>query len=324
VLFEYLCLSNLRNIVLKSRKSTAWLLLFVLVLIWGSSFILIKKGLIVYSGSELGALRIIITFMCMLPLALKRISKLPLRKWWLLGISGILGSGIPAFLFAFAETGLESSVTGILNSLTPLFTLIIGLAVFGTRTRWFNVAGVFLGLAGAIGLLTVSGSGNFNFNIGFGIYVIVATILYAINANLIKRWLHEVDALTITSVSFFIMGIPAVVYLFAFTPFTRHNVNDPGAIAGMFYIALLAIFGTAIALVLYNRLIKLTSAVFASSVTYVIPVVAIFWGMADGEPFRLVYMFWINLIMVGVVLVNIRTLNIKDIWAAVFQKNTNI
>lgn len=309
---------------MKSRDYTAWLLLFVLVLIWGSSFILIKKGLIVYSSSELGALRIIITFICMLPLALKRIARLPLQKWWLLGISGIIGSGIPAFLFAYAETGLESSVTGILNSLTPLFTLLIGLAMFGTRTRWFNVAGVFLGLAGAIGLLTVSGGGSFNFNIGFGMYVIVATILYAINANIIKRWLHDIDALTITSVSFFIMGIPALVYLIGFTTFTHHSIQEPGAVAGIFYISLLAIFGTAIALVIYNRLIKLTNAVFTSSVTYVIPVVAILWGMLDGEPFRMVYMFWINLIMAGVILVNTKTLDFRTIWVKVFQKNTNI
>ncbi|HEX7412323.1 MAG TPA: EamA family transporter [Bacteroidales bacterium] len=309
---------------MKFRNYSAWLLLFALVLIWGSSFILIKKGLIVYSSSELGALRIVITFICMLPLALNRLSNLPTRKWWLLGISGTIGSGIPAFLFAYAETGLESSITGILNSLTPLFTLLIGLSMFGTRTRWFNVTGVLLGLTGAIGLLTVSGGGNFSFNLSFGIYVIVATILYAINANLIKRWLHDVEALTITSVSFFIMGIPALVYLLGFTTFTHHSIKDPGAITSMLYIALLAIFGTAIALVIYNKLIKLTSAVFASSVTYVIPVVAILWGMADGEPFRLVYMFWITLIMAGVVLVNTRTLNVRDIWVTVFQKNTNI
>lgn len=316
--------SNKKRTFVKFRDYTAWLLLFALVLIWGSSFILIKKGLIIYSSGELGALRIIITFICMLPSALKRLSNLPLRKWWILGISGTIGSGIPVFLFAYAETGLESSVTGILNSLTPLFTLIIGLAMFGTRTRWFNMTGVILGLAGAIGLLTVSGSGNFSFNISFGIYVIVATVLYAINANMIKRWLHDVDALTITSVSFFIMGTPALVYLFGFTSFAQHSLQEPGAVVGMLYIALLAIFGTAIALVIYNKLIKLTSAVFASSVTYVIPVVAILWGMADGEPFKLVYIFWINLIMVGVVLVNTRTLNIRVIWAAVFQKNTNI
>ena len=309
---------------MKSRDYTSWLLLFALVLIWGSSFILIKKGLIVYSSSELGALRIIITFICLLPLAVRRLSNLPLQKWWLLGISGIIGSGIPAFLFAYAETGLESSVTGILNSLTPLFTLIIGLSMFGTHTKWFNITGVILGLAGAIGLLTVSGGGNFSLNLSFGIYVIVATILYAINGNLIKRWLHEVDALTITSVSFFIMGIPAIVYLLGFTSFTHHSIQDPGAISGMFYIALLAIFGTAIALVIYNKLIKQTNAVFASSVTYVIPVVAILWGMADGEPFRLVYVFWISLIMSGVVLVNTRTLNFRALWVKVFRNNANI
>jgi drug/metabolite transporter (DMT)-like permease len=242
----------------------------------------------------------------------------------LLAISGITGSGAPAFLFAFAETGIESSVAGILNSLTPLFTLGIGMALFGIRTKWFNIAGVFLGLAGAVGLLTVSGGGDFSLNISFGIYVIIATVLYAINANIIKRWLHDVDSITITSVSFFLMGIPATLYLLVFTNFVQHSVIQPGALAGLGYIALLAIVGTAIALVLYNRLIKMTSAVFASSVTYLMPVIAIIWGMLDGEPFRFVYVVWVNLIMAGIVLVNTRSLSMKGIWAAVFQKNSNI
>jgi drug/metabolite transporter (DMT)-like permease len=309
---------------LKSRNSSAWFILFVLVLIWGSSFILIKKGLEAYTSNELGALRIIITFLCLSPQALKRLSSLPVRKTGLLTLSGITGSGIPVFLFAYAETGIESSVTGILNSLTPLFTLVIGLALFGIRTKWFNIAGVFLGLAGAVGLLTVSGSRDFSFNLSFGIYVIVATVFYAINANMIKRWLHDVDSLTITSVSFFMMGIPALIYLLVFTKFLQHSVHQPGTLSGLGYIAILAIAGTAFALVLYNKLIKQTSAVFASSVTYLMPVIAILWGMLDGEPFRFVYLFWINLIMAGVVLVNTRTLNLKDMWIAVFQKNTNI
>jgi len=309
---------------MKSRFSAAWIILFALVLIWGSSFILIKKGLESFPDNELGTLRIIITFLCLSPLALKKISSIPLKKLGLLALSGITGSGAPAFLFAFAETGLESSVTGILNSLTPLFTLVIGLALFGTRTRWYNIAGVFLGLTGAVGLLTVSGGGNFSFNLGFGIYVIIATVFYAFNANMIKRWLHDIDSITITSVSFFLMGIPAVIYLLVFTKFGQHSVHQPGALVGLGYIAILAVAGTAVALILYNKLIKMTSAVFASSVTYLMPVIAILWGMLDGEPFRLVYIVWINLIMAGVVLVNTRTLNLKGMWAAVFQKNTNI
>jgi len=309
---------------LKTKDTTSWIILFALVLIWGSSFILIKKGLENFSSSELGALRIIITFICLSPLALKRLLVLPARTLGLLALSGLTGSGIPAFLFAYAETGIESSVAGILNSLTPLFTLVIGLALFGISTKWFNIAGVFLGLAGAVGLLTVSGGGNFSFNMSFGIYVIIATIFYAVNANLIKRWLHDVDSLAITSVSFFIMGIPAAIFLLVFTKFSQHSVQQPGALAGLGYIAILAIVGTAVALVLYNKLIKLTSAVFASSVTYLMPVIAILWGMLDGEPFRIVYVVWINLIMAGVVLVNTKTLNLKGMLAGVFQKKTNI
>jgi len=285
-----------------------WLILFLLALVWGSSFILIKRSLDVFSPGEVGALRVIITWLFLLPFALKRFRNHSLRKWMLFLTVGTIGSLLPAFLFAAAQKGIDSSLAGILNSLTPLFTLLLGMAFFKTRPKWFNVAGVFIGLSGALGLVSVSGNGNFSFNMGFAILIIIAAICYAINVNIIKAFLQDVEPITITAMSFFTVGPLAAVYLFGGTSFVVSVGSNPKAIQGLGYLAILAIGGTGLALMLFNRLIQITSAVFASSVTYFIPVVAVMWGIADGERFRAGFIVWICLVIAGVLLVNTKSL----------------
>jgi len=181
----------------------AWSILAGLAVIWGSSFILIKRGLEYFSSDEVGALRISIAFLVLSPFALYRIRKVSLREWKLFILVGLIGSGFPAFLFAKAQTGIDSSLAGILNSLTPLFTMIVGLSFFSLKPRWFNIAGVLIGLTGAIGLISVSGGRGFEFNFQYAVYIIVATVCYAVNVNIVKYKLKETDALTITSFSFF-------------------------------------------------------------------------------------------------------------------------
>ena len=290
------------------RQSTffPWIIYFALALIWGSSFILMKKALITYSSVELGASRIVITFIFLLPFAFKRFKNVPRKMWIYIGLAGIIGNGIPAFLFAYAQTGIDSSTAGILNSLTPLFTMIAGLLFFGTKTRWYNLTGVFIGLGGALGLMMIAGGKGFQFNFSFGIFIIIATILYAINANLLKKFLHGVDAITITTFAFFIMGIPATAFLLLGTYFTHDLINKPDGLQGLMYICILAVVGTALSVIAYNKLIKITTAVFASSVTYLMPVIALMWGVADGELFTWSHLLWILLIIAGVYLVNLK------------------
>jgi drug/metabolite transporter (DMT)-like permease len=156
-----------------------------------------------------------------MPLAITRLRHLSGREWKYLALVGIIGSGFPAFLFAKAQTGIDSSLAGILNSLTPLFTLVVGMGFFAFRTKWYNIAGVLLGLAGAIGLISISGGKGFEFNIQYAVYVVIATICYATNVNIIKYRLKETDAVTITSLSFFIIGLPVLLYLFLFTDFSN-------------------------------------------------------------------------------------------------------
>ncbi len=281
-----------------------WLALFLLMLVWGSSFILIKKGLVSFNSLEVGALRISISFLVLLPFAFPRFRQVDRQQWRWFILAGVLGSGIPPFLFAKAQTVIDSYLAGVLNSLTPLFTLLAGLLFFGRKTRWMNVAGVVIGLAGAVGLLTMAHNPELGNGMWYGLLVILATLCYALNMNIIKTYLAGYDAMTITSVAFVFIGIPAILYLFAGTGFVHALTTHHAGYASLGYVAILAVVGTAASLVLHNWLIKRTSALFASTVTYLMPIVSIFWGVIDGEIFLLVYLFWIATILIGVYLAN--------------------
>jgi drug/metabolite transporter (DMT)-like permease len=275
-----------------------------LALTWGSSFILIKRGLDFFSSSEVGALRISITFLVLSPIALIRMRKLNPREWVYVAIVGLLGSFFPAFLFAKAQTGIDSSLAGILNSLTPLFTMVIGLSFFSMKIKWFNAVGVLIGLVGAIGLIGISGGRSFETNFQYAVYIILATVFYAINVNIVKYKLGNVDAVTLTSVSFLIIGLPVLIYLLLFTAFPVQISSEPAALKGLGYLAILSVVGTALALIAFNRLVKLASPVFAASVTYLIPVVAISWGLLDGEKMSKGNFLWMAVILFGIFLAN--------------------
>ena len=197
-----------------NTKIINWVILIALALTWGSSFILMKRGMDVYSSDEVAALRIFIAFVFLSPLIFKHVKK-PLLKHWkgFLGM-GLIGNFIPAFLFTKAETGISSSLTGMLNSLTPLFTLLLGVLLFKIKTRLINVIGILIGFFGAIGLLTVGKSEDMNNNLLFGLYVVLATICYAVSVNIIKKELNEVNSVTSTVWAMMFIGPLAGVYLF--------------------------------------------------------------------------------------------------------------
>ncbi|HAJ98909.1 MAG TPA: EamA family transporter [Bacteroidales bacterium] len=281
-----------------------WAALVFLMLVWGSSFILVKRGLESFSGMELGALRIVITFAILLPFAITRIRKVPMASLKFFAITGLIGSGIPPFLFGIAQMHIDSFLAGVLNALTPLFTLVIGVAFFRAKASILNVVGVLLALAGAAGLLMSVHNPQLGNGILYGLLVVVATVMYALNMNIIKKHLASFDPLTITSLMFASIGIPATIYLFAQSGFVATMQSNPQAWISFGYVAILAIFGSAISMVVHNWLIHRTSALFASTVTYMMPIVSIAWGIADGELFLLGYFLWIALILLGVYLTN--------------------
>lgn len=285
-------------------KALPWIILAILVLIWGSSFILIKRGLEAYPSLLVGALRIFVSFVVLLPVAIVHLKRVPLYKWKYIAIIGLIGTGLPAYLFARAQTQIDSSLAGILNSLTPLFTLLVGLAFFKQRAVWQSVTGVIIGLLGAVGLIYTTSNGSFEFHFSFAIYAILATIGYAFQTNMIKYYLSDVHPLSIAALGFFFIGIPVTFYVFFFSDFTSILSGHPDGLSSFGYIAILGVMASAVAIILYNKLVQITNAVFASSVTYFVPVLALFWGMTDGERYPAVSLIFIVMILFGILLVN--------------------
>ena len=284
-------------------KYIHWILLFSLVIIWGSSFILMKRSLEYFSPFELGALRIAFAGLALLPFVFKRMKGIAPKTWLQLIIVGLIGNTIPAFLFAYAQTGIPSSQAGILNSTTPLFALLVGLIFYKIKISWYNVLGVFIGLFGAVLIIYGQSDGNLQFNFFYSSLVLIASVLYAFNLNLIKQHLSNVESFTIAVISYFVLLGPVLIYLFVGTDFI-HTIQEPGNLQGLIYPAILGVLGSALAISLFNILIKLKSVLFAASVTYMIPIVALFFGIFDGESFPPINFLWVAAILGGVLLVN--------------------
>jgi len=280
-----------------------WLILGVLAIVWGSSFILIKRGLTAFSAGEVGALRIVSAALFLLPLAAPKLRKLKQRQMLILLIIGFVGSFIPAFLFATAQTSISSSLTGILNALTPLCTLLLGAAFFRKPITSKKGIGLGIGFIGSIVLIiggTGSGIGEINL---YALLVIGATICYGLNLNIIKNYTPELHPVVITSVSLLFVGPLAMGYLFGFTDFTE-TVQQPSAFWPLMALIALGVIGTALALILFNKMVQMKTAVFASSVTYIIPIVAVIWGVLDGEALSAYHFIGMAAILGGVYVAN--------------------
>jgi drug/metabolite transporter (DMT)-like permease len=286
-------------------SAAAWGLLGVLSLIWGTSFILMKKGLVVFSAMELGATRVSVAALLLLPFALREIGRVERRHLKWLALSGTVGTLIPAFLFAYAETKLASGLAGVLNALTAVFVLLVGALLFGQRLTGLRVLGIGLGLLGTVVLMLLGGSGDSGVagaagSAWYGGYIVLATIGYGLSVNVIKHRLHALTPVAVTSLLLLIIGGPALAYLLLGTGFVHKLATVPGAWPAFGYIALLATMSTAVATVLFNMLIQRSTALFASSSTYLIPVVALTWGALDGETFNLWHAAGMVIILAGV------------------------
>lgn len=284
------------------NKTWQWAILLLLSLIWGTSFILMKRGLESYSNSQVAAFRIFFSFVFMLPITLRNIKAINRDNVVSLIIVGFIGFAIPAFLFTKAQTRIDSSLAGMLNSLTPLFTLIVGILFYRSQARWVNITGLFMGLIGAVGLMWNGDMNVFKGINAFALFIVAATICYGINVNEIKFKLVNLSSLEITSLSFLFTGPIAGIFLL-FTDFTPVR-ETPDYLLNLAYIAILALFSSVIAVLVFNHLIKYTTTLFATSVTYIIPLFAIMWGIIDGESIRLLQLVWISIILLGVYLVN--------------------
>lgn len=279
----------------------AWLLLAMLALVWGSSFIMMKRSLDVFPSSQIALGRIAFAFLFFLPFLIVRRKQFPRHKGWPLFTIGLVGYMIPAFLFATGAAHLSSSLAGTLNSLSPLFTLLIGALFFGTIVRPRQVFGILLGFAGSVFLVFYSATGSFQIN-GYALLLVLATICYGVNINLIARHLGGLSPITSTAWLFGLTGPIALIGLLS-TDFLPRAAQ---AGIGWPLLALLSlgILSSGLMSILFNRVIQLSSAVFASSVTYLMPVVALTWGLLDGEPLYVPQIIGMVVCLAGVYLVN--------------------
>ena len=287
-----------------SSRGTAIFLLIVLTLIWGTSFILIKQGLKIFAPNEVGALRVTAAGLFLLIPALMRIKEIAKENYWKLFLSGMMGIFIPSFLFATAQTRMDSSVAGMLNTLTPIFTLLIGAIIFKQKFKGLAVAGILLGFVGAIVLMFARSGGELGVINVFALLILIACIFYACNLNFIKYKITNLNALTITSISVLLISPLAIIYLLGFTEFTTKLTTVDGAWKACGFVVLLGVMSTAIATFLFNRLVKISTPLFASSVTYLMPIVAVGWGLLDGESLGFGHFIGMGAVITGVYLAN--------------------
>ncbi len=289
----------------QEKKSVwSWIIFFSLVLIWGSAFLLIKKGLTFYSPAQVAGFRIFIGFITLLPLSISMIrkNKFTKQQWKGFMFVGFCGSLIPAFLFALAQTNINSSTAGILSALTPVFTLIISFFAFKQYFTRNSIIGLVLGFSGTVSLVFLTKAGTIDFSNFYGLLILGATFCYALNANFIKFNLQTTEAMHIACLSLSITGPLTGIYLLT-TDFVEISLQ-PEAFYSLGAITILGLTSTAAGLVLFNHLIKHTTPLFANSVTYMMPLVALLWGALDNEPLNYFHFIGMIFIITGIFLIN--------------------
>lgn len=285
-----------------SKKVWQWVAMLILSLVWGSSFILMKKGLVAFSFTQVAGIRVFVGFLLLIPSIIKHLPKLNRSNTKNLVVVGYAGIFFPAFLFALAQTHISSALSGMLNSMATLFALVVGILFYKNKTTLYQVIGVTVGFIGALALIT---GGDFRAILGansYALFVIIVTIGYGINANEVKFRLQNLTGVQVTSLSFLFVGPVAGIILLTTDLSTAYQ--SPDFWSSLLAVVALSAFGSVLSLFLFNGLIRHTNALFASSVTYIVPFFAILWGLFDGETINAVQIAGIIIVLVGVYLVN--------------------
>ena len=265
-----------------TAEKQKWILLIALSLIWGSSFILIKKSLNHFNPYEVGALRVLISGIVLMPYAISKIKLFPKRHLKWLIIAGLTGSFIPMFLFPMAETEVSSSIAGIINSMMPIFVIIVGFLVWKFSTTKRQLLGVLISFFGACILALGSGEGG-EIKVYPILLLLLATLLYAVSTTTIKSKLHEVPAILMSAYIFsFVLFLPSLIAL-VLSGFFKDLTLNQSTLEGLGLVAILSIVGTGLAMMLNYKLLSISTPLFASTVTLLMPIVAIIWGILDGE-----------------------------------------
>jgi drug/metabolite transporter (DMT)-like permease len=289
-------------------ENRAWLILIILALVWGSSFILIKKSMFPVDGErvlnpyQMGALRIVIAGLVLLPFGISNLKHLTKKDFLPLLVVGVCGNFLPATLFSIAGSHIDSSLAGMLNMGTSFFVVILGILFYKSNPSKYQIAGILLGGTGLYLILRSQLSFDMS-QVQYALLILVATLFYATSLTTIKFKLQHLPAMTITSLAFFMIVWPAIITAFFFDAFTP-LVTNPDGMKSLGFLTILSVVGTATAVFLFNKLITISSPIFASGVTYLMPVVAILMGVLDGDDFKFINIIWIIIIITGVWLLN--------------------
>ena len=290
------------------KNSKKWIYLFLLSGIWGSSYILIKKGLVGLSPIQLSCFRIVITSFILVLFGLRHVKNLSKNQWKWLFVTGFFGTFFPTFLFAYSETKIDSSVVAVLNGLTPLFTLFIAVLFFGYTFRKLQFLGVAVGLLGTVMLIYDEYSSKSFSNANYSLLVLIASLCYGFNVNILKYKLKGVSSIGIAIGNFLAITPPALILLllsdFSWNTFYKKEE----VITSLLFVFILASMGTALAKVMFNELVTISSPVFSVSTTYLLPIVAIGWGILDGESFGISKILSAFIILLGIYLITKKNL----------------
>ncbi len=289
------------------QKWINWLVFILLSIVWGSSFILIKEGLRAFTPYQVASLRMFFAGLVLLPFAIKAFRKIPKEKMGLVIISGLVGNFIPAYLFCIAETKIDSALAGILNSLTPLFTILVGIVVYKAQTSAVKILGILIGFIG-LTFLMLTGKELHLDHLSYASLVLIATLLYGINVHTVGRYLKEISSIQIASVAFSFLILPSATVLY-FTGYFKMDFTNPLVVHSTLTSAVLGMVGTSMASILFYYLVKKAGVLFGSLVTYGIPVVAVAWGLIYGESLAPLQLLCLAVILLGVYIVNRGNLN---------------
>ena len=285
------------------KNTKKWIYLFLLSGIWGSSYILIKKGLVGLSPIQLACFRIVITSFILVFFGLRHVKNLSRNQWKWLSVTGFFGTFFPTFLFAYSETKIDSSVVAVLNGLTPLFTLFIAVLFFGYTFRKLQFLGVAVGLLGTVMLIYDEYSSKSFSNANYSLLVLIASLCYGFNVNILKYKLKGISSIGIAIGNFLAITPPALTLLvlsdFSWNTFYK----EEDIITSLLFVFILASMGTALAKVMFNELVTISSPVFSVSTTYLLPIVAIGWGILDGESFGINKFLSAFIILLGIYLI---------------------
>lgn len=286
-----------------SDNSKKWFYLAILSLIWGSSFILIKKGLVGLSSFQLASLRIIFAAIVIFIYSYNSLVKIPKKSWkWIL-ITAYTGTFFPVYLISYGQTEIESGLASIITTITPINTLIVGIIFFGLVYTKKQLLGLLIGLIGAILLIYEASEADINVNIYYSFFIYMTTVGYAASVNLIKNYLTDISPEAVTAGIFISISPPALLVLFL-SDFSSLNLEDTEVLNSIIFVFILGVFGSAIAQTLFNKFVKIASPLFAAAVTYTMPIIAIFWAILDGETLTIMQFFATAIILIGVYMVN--------------------